>query len=443
MSSISKYSPELKDIIERPQSRLGLLVYCFLFAFITLILISGFVIESPDIVIAEAKVSSSNPPVVLKSKSVGRIRLIVDTLPTVVDSGQYLAVIDNAADYLDVITLKNRFERYSLYHIISGTGLDSEMRLGELSSSYYAFKNVAIKYMHLTDVNNDYNRQISLLSGKINYDTKELESIKKSYYNSINQYGIKEKQHQEDSILFMNKAITESQYNESRLNILNSQKYLISGQAEIIAKEKSINENQQQIDILSKEYTEVLESCHNDLETRYNELFAQIMVWEDRYVLRSPSHCLVEWASIISEGDYIEIGEPIFNCIFSNNNAHAVALLQGQMSGKVKVGQKVNIKLESFPYTEYGMLEGTVERISMNSIERGYLLYISLPNGFISSTGHELSFAETIYGQAEIITDERRLITRVYHHVYELITSRRKVRLHEEDSNREVLNNKF
>ena len=187
MSSISKYSPELKDIIERPQSRLGLLVYCFLFAFITLILLLGFVIESPDIVHAEVKVSSSNPPVVLKSKSVGRIRLIVDNLPAVVDSGQYLAVIDNAADYSDVIMIKKRFEGYSLNLITSGVLIDSGMRLGELSSSYYAFKNVVIKYMHLTDVNNDYNRQISLLSRKIDYETKELEYIKKSFNNSINQ----------------------------------------------------------------------------------------------------------------------------------------------------------------------------------------------------------------------------------------------------------------
>lgn len=433
MSTLSNYSPELKDLIEQPQNKMGIFVYCFLFAFIALLLLLSVIIESPDIVIAEAKVSSSNPPIVLKSKTVGRIHVIVDSIPVLAEPYNYLAVIDNAADYSDVLKLKNTLEMG--WPIISTADPlnDDAMQVGELSSCYFSLKSAATKYAQLTNKNNDYHRQIALYSQRLEYDKKALISIKAALANSIKQLEIKEKQHKEDSILFTRKAITESQFQESCLNILNSQKYLITGQEEELAKEKSIEENRRQIENLQSEYEEVLANVKLEMNTKYKELLAQIKEWENRYIFMPTSSCTVEWANIISEGDYVEIGEPVFNCISPNNQPYAVAVLPGQMSGKVKVGQAVNIKLDAFPYAEYGMIKGCVDRISMNTIEKKYLLYLSLPNGLTSTSGQVLSFAETVYGQAEIITEKRRLITRIYHHIYDIISSREKIGAHKKD----------
>lgn len=439
MSEISSFSPELKDIIERPQNRLSCFIFCFMFAFVALLVLLGVLIESPDIVVAEAKVSSSNPPIVLRSKSIGRIHFIVDSLPSTADSAQYLAIVENAADYSNVLELKNLL-RQGPSHILNNESIDSTLQLGELSSFYFSLKNSVIRNSQLKDSNDDYHRRIALYSQRIDYEKEELALVKASFLNSVRQFEIKKKRHEEDSVLYLKKAITESQFSESCLNLLNSQKYLITGEDEILAKKKSIDENRLQIEILSKEYYETLESSENDLETKYKELLAQIRTWEDRYVICSPSHCLVERASVVSDGDYVEIGEPIFNCLFPNNDAHAVAMLPGQMSGKVKVGQMVNIKLESYPYTEYGTIIGFVEGISMNTVERGYLLYIALPNGLLSTNGKNLSFAETVYGQAEIITEKRRLITRLYHQLYYLFSTKRIIDNKDNNNNR---TNKF
>ena len=84
----------------------------------------------------------------------------------------------------------------------------------------------------------------------------------------------------------------------------------------------------------------------------------------------------------------------------------------------------MNIKLSSFPFAEYGTLSGFVQSISQNPIEKYYLVYISLPNGLVSSTGAQLYFAETIYGQAEILTKDRRLISRVFSRLYEMLSNK-------------------
>lgn len=435
MSSLNNHSQELKDIIEQPQSKNSIFVYCFLFLFILLLIFLGFTIKSPDMIIADAKISSSNPPIVLKSKSVGRIHIIADSIPISAKAYQYLAIINNAANYSDVQKLKNALELGWPVYAEGKYPDDTVMQIGELSSCYFSLKNAALKYRQLIDKKNIYHQKEVLYLQRLEYDTKVLLRIKQSLANSISQLEIKEKQYKQDSILFTQNAITKKQFQESRLDILNSQKYLIIGQEEVLSKEQSIEENRQQIEILRSEYTEILENTKLEMETQHKKLLAQIREWEDKYVFMSASSCIVEWANILSEGDYVEIGEPVFNCVSPDNTPYAIAVLPGEKSGKVKVGQSVNIKLEAFPFSEYGTLTGYVDRISLNSIDRSYLIYISLPKGLISSTGEELSFAETIYGQAEIITEKRRLITRIYHHVYDILNYRERIVTRREDEN--------
>lgn len=73
----SKYSPELRDIIERPQDKFSIGVMVFLIVFLLLIILLGLIIKSPDIIVADVRVSSSNPPVTLKPQTSGKIHLIM------------------------------------------------------------------------------------------------------------------------------------------------------------------------------------------------------------------------------------------------------------------------------------------------------------------------------------------------------------------------------
>lgn len=427
MSKLSKYSPELRDIIEQPQSKISRHAYIFIFSLVVLLIILSILIKSPDIVIAQTKITSLKPPIVLKSKEVGRIHILLDSLPSPIEQEEYIAVIGNSANFNDIQELKREIHSSTPLSFNYKNIEDSGMMLGELSTSYFSLKHSLIEYEQLNKCDNIYSRKIEIYTQRIKHDSEELTISRSLYKNSIQQFEIKKQQHITDSILFSQKAITKSQYEESCLNYLNSQKYLIVDKNEILSKERSINENIQQIKLLKEEYAKLIYDTRANIEKHFKELLAQITIWEDKYVFKAPSKCTIEWANIINDGDYIEIGQPVFCCVFSNDRPSAIAILPSLMSGKVKVGQEVNFKLDSYPYTEFGLLKGKIDRISLNSIDKNYLIFISLPNGLISTTGHSLYFAETIYGQAEIITAERRLITRIFHHLYDILTKRKEI----------------
>ncbi len=45
-------------------------------------------------------------------------------------------------------------------------------------------------------------------------------------------------------------------------------------------------------------------------------------------------------------------------------------MLPTSNSGKAKIGQQVNIKLADYPFSEYGMLNGTVTNISLGVVKK-------------------------------------------------------------------------
>ena len=118
----------------------------------------------------------------------------------------------------------------------------------------------------------------------------------------------------------------------------------------------------------------------------------------------------------------IQAGEEAFTIIPAKNKVIGEAVIPSTGAGKIKSGQIVNVKLNDFPYDEYGMLTGKVESISQlsNTTEiqqrrvNTYLVRIAFPYGLQTNFGKTLSLNFESKGTAEILTKPRRLIERLF-----------------------------
>ncbi len=84
-----------------------------------------------------------------------------------------------------------------------------------------------------------------------------------------------------------------------------------------------------------------------------------------------------------------------------------------QRSGKVKKGQRVNIKIDNYPYMEYGMLKGFISKISMVPSDDFYMAEVQLPDSLTTYYKINLEFDQEMKGVGEIITEDRRLFSRI------------------------------
>jgi len=149
----------------------------------------------------------------------------------------------------------------------------------------------------------------------------------------------------------------------------------------------------------------------------FNQLKNSIKDWEDRYVLKSNIDGKVSFLNYWSTNQTVNQGDLVFT-IIPTKNASFIAKLksQAQNSGKIKKGQTVNIKLESYPETEFGTLQGTISSISLTPNQEGqYLINVDLPPTLITSYNKTIPFKQEMSGSAEIVTEDLRLIERFFY----------------------------
>jgi HlyD family secretion protein len=138
--------------------------------------------------------------------------------------------------------------------------------------------------------------------------------------------------------------------------------------------------------------------------------------WKNKYLFVSPINGKVSFNKFVEDNIYLNRNDNVFTIIpVKGGKVEGNAEMAISKSGKVRVGQKVNIKLANFPYGEYGMLEGKIKSISLTPSNDKYILSIELPNGLVSTYGKELNFKQNMKGIAEIITEDLRLIERVFY----------------------------
>lgn len=113
-------------------------------------------------------------------------------------------------------------------------------------------------------------------------------------------------------------------------------------------------------------------------------------------------------------GGVVNVAERIAQIVPDNDLLYVDVTLDNQDVGFVRVGQRVVIKVATYPFQRYGYLEGTVENISPDAIqdEKKGLVYkakVKL-SGVNSSKKNRLKLLPGMSVSAEITTGKRRII---------------------------------
>jgi HlyD family secretion protein len=161
-----------------------------------------------------------------------------------------------------------------------------------------------------------------------------------------------------------------------------------------------------------------------ELSASYRNLKAQTDIWENRYLLIAPVSGKCIFTQYRSINQNITVGESVLSIIpIDTDKIIGRMLLPIQGAGKVKKNQRVNIRLENFPYMEFGQLEGKISKIAEMPDKKGfYYIEVQFPNGMITSYGKQVPFSQNIHGQAEIITKNIRLLYRIIQPIRSLFT---------------------
>ena len=124
----------------------------------------------------------------------------------------------------------------------------------------------------------------------------------------------------------------------------------------------------------------------------------------------------------------------MFSILPDDNPIFGQVYLPARGAGKVFSGQDVIIKLDNYPYIEYGSIKGRVKTISQlanpvrNFGSQGavstYLITIDLPDQLTTNYGLKLDFSYDIKGIADILTSKRKLIIRLFDNLRYIVSNK-------------------
>lgn len=420
MASSIERSEEVQAIIDRMPTNGATWV-----AVITCILIGvvfglGFIIKYPDTVDGQISITARYAPVRLVANSTGKVHLLI-TDKSHVREGDVIGYIESGVNYEDVLRIDSLLSTYDLHslHLLS---IPHSLTLGEIAASFSAFMIAHLQYRRFLE-SDIYKIRSSGLQRQIEIDGKIIQNMEKEDVLKKKMLHIGQVRTNKDSILAVKKAISEEEYLRQTSEFLSQRDNYEAFQNELLSRQAQICKNKQELQQLHIEEQENKDKLYAELLARKNELVNVIRVWKEKYVQYAPVSGELEFLGFWRENGFVQNGQELFSIIPSKNQMMGEVLIPSYGAGKIKIGQTANVKIENYPYDEYGLIKGEVQSISRLSHKmqtadgknaNAYRVVISFPNGSYTNFGKNLMLDFESIGNVEIITKPKRLIERLF-----------------------------
>lgn len=412
-------SAEVQEIIGRPPHWLVRGGITGFFGVLLLIFISASVIAYPEVITAPLKLTAINEPKTLESKINGKLVKLDYENNTYVEKGQVLAWMESTASHKVVLVLSSQVD--SMYQWLKQDELQrirsiqiaQFTNLGELQSNFQTFEQAFREFITFIP-GGFYSKKRQMLQQEMKYTHRLLNNLEEQKkIQEINlklakqEYEAQKKLADKELIAPMDLSKAESKVAASRLPLQQTESAIINNYASKTAKKKELLELDQQI----TEQTAVFRQALNTLKSAIDQ-------WKMDYLVTAPIDGKLVYAGIIQENQTLKAGQPIAYIQPENTRFFGEMVISQRSFGKIHEGQRVLVRFSGYPDQEFGSVTGNIDYLSDFPVRDSVFLgKVSFPNGLTTNYGYELPPVNGMRGQAEIITQDMKLLERFYNNI--------------------------
>jgi multidrug efflux pump subunit AcrA (membrane-fusion protein) len=405
IEDVEIYSEPVRDFLERIPSWLIRWGISVIFLIVLALLSLSYIIHYPDMVIAPLKLTSIDAPKPITAHTDGKLikLLVVDN--QMIKKGTVLGYIESTTDYQAVLEVE-------ALGVTSGS-------LGELQPAYQIFNQAQTQYFAFKR-QGFYEKRRGLLQ-------KDLADLQKLAINLEEQKVI----HQQDLTISENEYQIQKKLAEQKviapLELKREESKLLAKKLPLKDLESSIINNSTEQTSKTKELMD-LEKTISEQENLYiqakNTFNSAIDTWKQRYVLIASADGILSFSSLIQEKMQVVANQELFNISSDKEQVLGTIQIPQENFGKVKEGQFVLIKFNSYPFQEFGAVRGIISMISLipNPQQETYMAKVVFPNGLVSNYNKQIVYRNGMKATAEIITEDMRLIERILYSFRKLLS---------------------
>jgi multidrug resistance efflux pump len=382
----------------------------FFLIFILLGAITWFV-EYPDLVSGSMRIITKELPKKIVSRENAPLYTLKVKDTQMVQKGQILGILETTSDPEEVFALERLLNQWSEAKPASRSiDFPNFEHLGDLQKPYQTFQAARTKAMMASSG--------GVFSKKKATIEKEVSTLRTLKQSAINQLELQA----QDLQMALEEAQSQERLSQkgfvSKLEAKNAMsKYMAKKQAYEQAKGNLENNTLNQVQRL-QDIFEIEKNINDEqiaLIMAVNSLKSDILTWKQRNVLQANTTGKITFQGDIQENIMVKAGQELFSILPAKEEIYGEMKLGQTNFGKVKIGQEVLVKLQAYPFQEYGSLRGKISEISALPIDSAYVLKVHFKDGLLTSNRKKIPFKYGMTAQADIITENLRLAEKFFY----------------------------
>ena len=411
-------SDDVQEILGTPPSWIVKWGTTIIFFSVAMLFLVSYIVKYPDIIHAPVMITTEMPPVPVVARTTGYLAKLAVKENDTVRTGDLLVVLQSSANYEDVLKLEEDLKMLENIDpsVMTAFEPDMTLNLGELQIGYSAFVQI-LKELKFKRTENYSSQNVAQIQLQIKNTERMIKTEQDKEINARKNAELANKRFEDKRRLYMEKVVSLNELEDAKKDALRYEQDIknVHSQLEVLQGQKL--QLEQSIMSVKQQSKETDVSKYVGIVEAFNQLRASIIKWKQTYLLSAPIDGRVSfyneyWAQNQNVRDGAEV-----MAIVPPMGAGIIGLCNLPMSGsgKVKEGQKVVIKFDSYPYQQYGVVEGKVmSKALLPKDNQSISVRVQLTKGLMTSYDKNLKFEQQMQGNAEIITEERRFIERMF-----------------------------
>ena len=427
---LSERSPEADEVFGRLPSwviRWGITVIA---GILLGIVVACFFIRYPQTISSNIVLTSDNPPSDLLARYSGLLDSVYVADGALVAEGELIALIATPANYEHVREveelLRHLQDSITLSDARAAVRLQG-LHLGNLQGDWISLQRSCSDYLNWRELDQT-GRKIAMLN------TLAAESAEYAGFLARERENVQEDLRygtiafRRDSVLREGDLISQAEYEQSIMSLHTKENELTSLDASLSnARLSGLQYKSQALDLRLQASTEEM-AYLQDIRRGARQLLADIASWKDTYAFLAPFAGRVSLQNVWASGPHIDVGDLVASVVRADgSNITGRLKVASSGFGKVREGQRVIVRLNGYPYMEFGVLPGIVTSISsvpeQSSAGLVYTVTVSFPKGMETTYHRTLSFVQKMDGEAQIVTEDMRLIEQFFRPVRSLFAN--------------------
>ncbi len=407
------FLPAAVEIQETPPSPAGRAILWCILAFFLLTLVWAMLGEVDIVAVAKGRIIPSGHSKTVQPLEIGTVRAIHVAEGQAVEAGEVLIELDSSSSMADVLRLEKELhlankETDRLRQLSTWLENDSERRPVELTGVDALLRSQWLEFQG----------RLAVLAREDDSKRAERDAAQRQVDKLADILPILSRRAADQRRLAEKKMLPEQQYLEieqERLEIYHDLRSnrgrvaeLDAGLQELAARTRfTLSEFVRQTLERREEAERRVSTAGHELSKARSRLQAQTLV--------APVDGVVQQLAVHNIGAIVTPAQELMIIVPRNERLEIEAVLENKDIGFVKTGQPAEIKIDAFPFTKYGTIEGEVVDLSNDAVadeHKGlvYKMRVLMAETALRVNGRDVALAPGMTVTVESKTGTRRLI---------------------------------